>query len=177
MTAARPSAACTCGMAFPGPWELAAHLLEAFPPKAPAPPGSQPHADATTLAAKLNSIALWEVVTWAGSQRKDLRVAAAITCTARAGVLTPGQEILGTEVRSAYGVSLHTARAAIWILEDFGIARKYGARYNLEHGDISQTLSRHATGTILDQIARHLAALEDRMSAIEDHAPAARAEP
>jgi hypothetical protein len=177
MTRVRPSAACTCGQAFPGPWELAGHLLKAFPPKAPARPVGQAHADATTLAAKLNHMGTWEIVTWAGSQRKDLRVAAAITCTARAGVLRPGQEILGTEVRSAYGVSLHTARAAIWILEDFGIARKYGARYNLEHGDISQTLSRHATGTILDQIARHLAALEDRMSAIEDHAPAARAEP
>jgi hypothetical protein len=172
MTAARPSAACTCGMAFPGPWELAAHLLAAFPPKAPAPPGSQPHADATTLAAKLDSMGFWEIVTWASSPRKELRVAAAITLAAKSADLRPGQEILLTRTRDAYGVSLHVASAAIGILREFQIVRKYGARYNLEYGDISQALSRYRTGTILDQIARHLAALEDRLSAIEDHTPA-----
>jgi hypothetical protein len=165
MTAARARAVCACGQAFPGPWELAAHLLDAFPPKAATPPDGQQHADATTLAAKLDHIAVWEVVTWAASQRKDLRVAAAITCQAKAGNLRPGQEILCTQTRDAYGVSLHVATAAIAILRDLRIARKYGARTNLENGDIEQTLSRHCAGTMLDQIARHVAALEDRMSA------------
>jgi hypothetical protein len=113
-------------------------------------------------------------VAWAGSQRKDLRVAAAITCKARAGDLRPGRAILGTETRDAYGVSLHTARAAIAILEDFRIARKYGARYNLEYGNIEEILSRHRTGTILDQITRHVAGLEDKAAALEREISALR---
>jgi hypothetical protein len=173
MNAVRARAACACGLALPGPWELAAHLLEVIPPKVVTPLDGQRHADMTRLTVKLGSMAPWEIVTWAGSQRKDLRVAAAITCTARAGDLRPGQEILGTEVRSAYGVSMHTARAAIWILEDFGIARKYGPRYNLED-NIEETLHRHRGGTVLDQIARHVAALEDRTTVIEGEISALR---
>jgi hypothetical protein len=168
MTAARARAACACGLALPGPWELAAHLLDAFPPKGAAPPDGQQHADATTLAAKLRNMAPWEVVTWAASPRKDPRTAAAITCKARTGDIRPGQEIRLTQTRDTYGVSLHVAAAAIAILRDFRVVRKYGARYNLEDGDIEEILSRHHTGAVLSQIARHLAALEDRMTIIED---------
>ena len=177
MTAARPRAACACGLALPGPWELTAHLLEVFPPKVVRPLDGQRHADVTRLAVKLDRMAPWEIVTWAGSQRKDLRVAAALTCAARAGDLRPGQEILGTEVRGAYGVGMHTARAAIWLLEDYEIVRKYGPRYNLQDVNIEEALNRHHNGTVLDQITRHLAALEDRMSAIEGRTPATQAEP
>jgi hypothetical protein len=40
-------ARCTCGLAFPGPWELTGHFLAVYPPDAGQPPGDIQHADAT----------------------------------------------------------------------------------------------------------------------------------
>jgi hypothetical protein len=173
MTGAAVRAGCTCGLVFPGPWELAAHLLEAFPPKAAVPPDGQRHADATRLAVKVGSTtAAWEVVTWAGNRRKDLRVAAAIACTIRAGDLTRHQEVPRKEIHDSYGVSLDVAGAAVGILQDFGIVGNYGDRCNVSDGDIEDILNRYSNGTMLDQITRHVAALEDRMTMLEDQTPA-----
>src|SRR5882724_4182511 len=94
------AAECTCGLTSPGPWELVAHLLSAYPPSADIPLDGRCHADATRLAIKLNtgSFGAWEIVTWACHRRKELRVAAAITCKVKAGDFRPYQEIHYKEI-------------------------------------------------------------------------------
>ncbi len=161
-------AACACGQAFPGPWELVAHLLDAYPPGLGEPRDGEQHADATRLAVKLDTgpSGAWEVVTWAGDRRKDLRVAAAITYRAKTGDLRPWQKILRRQIRDTYQVSTHVASAALGILQDFGIAASYGGRNCLTSDNIEATLSRHHTGTMLDLIARHVARMEDELSAL-----------
>jgi len=168
---------CACGLTFLGPWDLVAHLLSAYPPGADKPPDGEHHADATRLAVKLDtgSSRAWEIVTWAWHRRKGLRVAAAITFKAKAGDLQSYREIPRKEIRDTYSVSMHVASAAVSLLQEFGIVVSCGGRNNIA-GDIEQSLIRHSTGTMLDQVARHVASLEDRMSMIEGRLSVRRAE-
>jgi hypothetical protein len=165
------AAECACGLAFPGPWELVAHLLSIYPPSVDVPLDGKRHTDVTRLAIKLSTGAFgaWEVATWASQRRKDLRAAAAITCKVKDGNFGPYQEILLREIRDTCKVSIHVAGAAMGTLREFGVVRKYGQRNNIQPYDVEEMLNRHSLGMMLDQIARHIANLEDRVSMMEDH--------
>ena len=166
---AKRMAQCACGLAFPDPWDLVAHFLTVYPPSADQPAHGKQHADVTRLAVKLDQGATgaWEVGTWATSDRRAFRVAAAITYRAKTGDLAGWQEIRRKEIRDTYQVSMHVAAAAVEILKDWRIAGNYGGRVNLTADGIDETLAAsYPAGQMLYLIASHVAMLEDRMSGL-----------
>jgi hypothetical protein len=164
------AAECACGLTSRGPWGLVAHLLSVYPPSVDMPLDGERHADATRLSVKFStgSFGAWEIVTWASHQRKDLRVAAAIVCKVKDGGFRPYQEIRRKEICDTYKVSMHVVGAAMGILREIGVVRKYGSRNNIQPHDIEETLNRHSLGTMFNLIARHVANLEDRLAEIGD---------
>jgi hypothetical protein len=160
---------CTCGQTFEGPWELTTHFLEVYPPNARRPSDGGQHADATRLGVKLDtgSPAAWEVVTWASDQRSDLRVAASIAHRVKSGDLKCFDTILRQDIGEACKVSLRVVGNAIGILKDHGVLRNLGGRNSVICDDIDKAIGgRVGHGHLLHTIVRHIAKLEDEVSAL-----------
>jgi hypothetical protein len=169
---------CACGVAYPGPWELAAHFMKVYPPHADKSIDGKCHADRTRLDVKLakGTPGAWEVVTWACDSRRDLRVAASIAHRAKTGDLRRYRDILRKDIRDTYQVSMYSADAALLILSDRDVVSKFGARYSLICGNVEATLTASSSsGIMLDLIARHVAALEGQLSILLDQLSAVNA--
>jgi hypothetical protein len=164
---------CACGRTFKGPWELTAHLLAVYPPKARQSSDDSQHADATRLGAKLDtgSSGAWEVVTWAGDSRKDLRVAAWIAYRIKARELKRFDTIVRQDIRDTYKVSLDVAGRAINVLMDYGVFMDYGTRNGVACDDVDEAICGHFSyGQLLDTVIRQVAKLEDEVAALRDSA-------
>jgi hypothetical protein len=162
---------CACGLTFKGPWELTGHFLAVYPPHARQPLDGGQHADATRLVVKLNigSTGAWEVVTWASDQRIDLRVAASIAHRVKTGDLKRFDTILRQDIGEACQVSLHVVGNAIGILKDFGVLRRFGGLNNVVCDDIDEAIGgSFSFGQLLHTIARHVAVLEDEVTALRN---------
>jgi hypothetical protein len=160
---------CVCGLTFEGPWDLAAHLLEVYPPSVRQPCDDGQHADATRLDVKLNtgSSGAWEVVSWAGDARKDLRVAASIAHRVKSGALKRFDAFLRQDIRDTYQVSMCVVAGALGILKEFGVLKNWGGRNTVACVDIDAVIGGNFIhGQMLHTIVRHVARLEDEVSAL-----------
>jgi hypothetical protein len=130
-------ARCPCGLAFPGPWNLTGHFLDAYPPHADRPPDDIRHADTTRLAVKLaeGPSEAWEAGTWARDARRHLRVATAIAMRSATGDLKPLAGVTQRDLAQAYRVPASVARNAIAELTAAGIlSHLLGERLSLTAG-------------------------------------------
>jgi hypothetical protein len=163
-------ARCSCGLAFPGPWNLTGHFLDIYPPHADQPPGDIRHADATRLAVKLaeGPSEAWEAGTWARDPRRHLRVAAAIAMRSATGDLKPWARVTQRELAEAYRVPASVARNAIAELIAAGILGHYGGGTTVIARDIVRSHDRTGRmARILDLVALHIAGLEAEVAALK----------
>jgi ribosomal protein S25 len=162
-------ARCSCGLAFPGPWNLTGHFLAVYPPHADKPLDVIRNADATRLAVKLaeGPSEAWEAGTWARDARRHLRVAAAIAMRSATGDLKPWARITQRDLAQAYHVPTSVARSAIAELTAAGILGHYGGGTTVIARDIIRSHDRvRRTARILDLVALHIADLEAEIIAL-----------
>jgi hypothetical protein len=163
-------ARCSCGLAFPGPWNLAGHFLDVYPPHADRPPGGIRHADATRLAVKLaeGPSEAWEAGTWARDARRHLRVAAAIAMRSATGDLKPWARVTQRDLAEAYHVPASVARNAIAELTAAGILGHYGGGTTVIARDIVRSHDGvRRAARILDLVALHIADLEGEVATLD----------
>jgi hypothetical protein len=161
-------AKCACGLSFPGPWELIAHFLDAYPPRADKPLDDIRHTDATPLAVKLaeGPSEAWEFAPWARDPRKFYRAAASIAMRAATGDLAPWARVTQQYIRDTCGVSAYMARNALGELRGAGIIGYFGSSNNVmardlvEHGNAT-----HRTERVLNLIVDHVVRLEATLAA------------
>ena len=162
-------ARCSCGLGFPGPWELTGHFLAVYPPHADQPADATRHADATRLAVKLaeGPSEAWQAGAWARDPARHLRVAAAIALRSATGDLKPWARVTQRDLAEAYQVPAGVARDAIAALTAAGILGHYGGGTTVVARDIIRGHDRvRRTARIIELVALHIADLEAEMAAL-----------
>jgi hypothetical protein len=167
-------ARCSCGLAFPGPWDLIGHFLAVYPPDADQPLDAIRHADATRLAVKLaeGPSEAWETGTWARDARRHLRVAAAVAMRSATADLKPWTRVTQRELADTYRVPTSVARNAIAELTTAGILGHYEGGTSVVARDIIRDHDRtRRLARILGLVALHVADLEATVAALTAGAP------